>query len=69
MVIDWSNIDLETPKSSAKYMTQSSKKSQYMQKYGVPGSSKSARLQRYQKYGEAGLLKSASPRIKTFRLE
>jgi hypothetical protein len=43
MVINWSNINLETPKSSAEYMTWSSKKSQYVQKYRVPGSSKSAK--------------------------
>jgi hypothetical protein len=69
IVIYWSNIDLETPKSSAKYVTRSSKKSQYVQKYGVSGLSKSARSQRYQKYGEAGSLKSTSPRIETLRLE
>jgi hypothetical protein len=69
MVIDWSNIDLETPKSLAEYVTRSSKKNQYVQKYGVPGSSKSAGSQRYQKYGEAGSSKSASPRIETLRLE
>jgi hypothetical protein len=40
-----------------------------VQKYGVPGSSKSARLQRYQKYGEDGSSKSVSPRIETLRLE
>jgi hypothetical protein len=60
MVIDWSNIDLETPKSSAEYVTQSSKKSQYVQKYGVSGSLKSARSQRYQKYGEVGSSKSVT---------
>jgi hypothetical protein len=69
MVIDWSNIDLEIPKSSAEYMTRSSKKSQYVQKYGVPESSKSTRSQKYQKYGEAGSSKSASSRIETLRLE
>jgi hypothetical protein len=65
MVIDWFNIDLETPKSSAEYVIQSSKKSQYVQKYGVPGSSKSTRSQRYQKYGEARSSKSASSKIET----
>ncbi|PKK70660.1 hypothetical protein RhiirC2_711744 [Rhizophagus irregularis] len=45
-IIDWSNVDLETqgPKSRKnQYVTRSLNKPKYVQKYGIPGSSKSVR--------------------------